>query len=96
MANPTPEQIRAEAERKKRVALDHIEAAQRSLEHACQELSPIIGALPEYERIGKLSLKVEEEWRRLRYVTPRAGYRLDEDGVRELAKRLAATEPPRG
>lgn len=88
MVQITPEVERAEAERKVREALRHVEAAQRELELACQELCPVIGALPDWERIGKLRDRVNAQWHRLNEVRPRSGYRLDEDGRRALAKAL--------
>jgi hypothetical protein len=89
VADPTPEQIRADAERRVRAALDHVERSERELEAACQVLSPVIGALPDWERIGKLSIRVHAAWTHLHEVKPRAGYRLDDAGIRALAKRLS-------
>ncbi len=88
MADLDPALVRAEAERKVRAALDHIEAAQNLIERACQELCPVIGALPAWTRIGKLRDRVNAEWHRLYEVRPRGGYGLDEDGRRALARRL--------
>jgi hypothetical protein len=93
MAELDPAVVRAEAERKVRAALDHVEAAQRELERATQELCPIIGALPAWRRLGALTDRVHNEWRRLRYEQPKRGYSLDEDGRRALEKRLAAQKP---
>jgi hypothetical protein len=87
----TEQQIQAEVARKKRAALDHIEAAQRELEKACGELSALIGAIPDWERVGKLGERVHAAWRKLAYTEPRGGYSLDEFGMRALAKRLAET-----
>jgi hypothetical protein len=86
---PTPEQIQAEIARKRQSALDHIEAAQRQLEAATQELSALIGAVPHWRRAGTLSERAHDAWRRLAYTEPRGGYRLDEFGISALVKRLA-------
>lgn len=83
---------RAEAERKVRAALDLVEQAQHTLEAACQELSAVIGAAPDWARIGKLAERVHQAWRRLAYTKPKAGYGLDEFGRAALAKRQARGE----
>jgi hypothetical protein len=88
MADLDPTLVRLEAERRVQRALDHVERAERELEGACQVLSPVIGALPDWERLGKLSLKVHAAWVKLHEEKPRGGYGLDETGLRELARRL--------
>jgi hypothetical protein len=92
MADLDPTLVRLEAERLVQRALDHIERAERELDAACQALSPVIGALPDWQRIGKLSLKVHAMWQRLHEVKPRGGYRLDESGLAALARRLPGGE----
>jgi hypothetical protein len=51
--------------RKVRAALNEIEQAQNHLANACSELSPVIGLIKEYERLGELCDKVKAEWHRL-------------------------------
>lgn len=88
-----PSAIQAEAERRVQAALVHIESAQHELERACQELSPIIGRLPDYNRTAKLAAKAHELWRRISYVRPRNRYGLDAGGLADLARRLGTPAP---
>jgi hypothetical protein len=81
-----PAVVRAEAERRVARALELVERAQHTLERACEELSPVIGALPDWQRIGKLADRVHDAWRRLAYEKPTGGYGLDEMGRRELGE----------
>lgn len=46
-------------------ALEEIEIAQRHLEKACQALCPVRGASGRWRRVGKLALKVQNEWHAL-------------------------------
>lgn len=92
MADLDPAAVRAEAERRVRAALAHIEAAQRELGAASEELSAIIGGLRPWERVGKLYDRVHAEWHRIN-VWLQKGPRqlgLDECGRDALAKRIAA------
>ena len=72
------------AEAKVFEALDRIQAAQRELELACQALSPVVGAMPDWEHLSKLTDRVQAEWHRLnskleRGSAWRAGLRLDSE-----------------
>lgn len=87
MADLDPTLVRLEAERRVQRALALVEQAQHTLEAACQELSPVIGAALDWERVGKLAERVHNAWRKLAYTKPRAGYDLDEFGRAALAKR---------
>lgn len=53
------------AKDKVRRALASIERAQNLLADACSELSPVVGLVKEWERLGKLHDKVKAEWHRL-------------------------------
>ncbi len=53
------------ARKKIREALAHIEAAQNHLGAACSDISPVVGLVKEWERLGKLCDKVKTEWYRL-------------------------------
>ncbi len=83
MADP---KIAAAADARVQRALNHIEAAQRELDRACQVLCPVIGGLPQYERAGRLHRTIELEWHRLaEWARKRKGkLDLDESGRREL------------
>ena len=86
MPDLDPAVIQAEAQRKVRAALESIEAAQRLLGRACEELSPIIGAVGPWGRVGKLYDKVHAEWHRVRALLDRRKLDLDESGRAALAK----------
>jgi hypothetical protein len=92
VADLDPAVVRAEAERRVRAALANVEAAQRELGRACEEMSAIIGGIPPWERLGKLYDRVHAEWHRLNlwFNGARSKLDLDEAGRRALAKRLAA------
>jgi hypothetical protein len=94
MPDLDPAIVQAEAQRKVRAALDHIEAAQRLLGSACEELCPIIGAAPAWGRVGKLYDKVHAEWHRVNALLDRRKLDLDESGRAALAKRLPSTPAP--
>jgi hypothetical protein len=53
------------AEEKKHRALGHLEAAQRELGYALENLSPVVGLVKEWERVGKLYGTVNALWHRL-------------------------------
>lgn len=53
------------AQQKIRQALNEIEKAQLALGRACEALSPVVGMVKEWERVGKLYDKVNAEWHRL-------------------------------
>jgi hypothetical protein len=96
VADLHPAVVRAEAERKVRAALDHLEAAQRELGRACEELSPIIGAVTPWGRAGKLYDRIHAEWHRLNIFLQKNRERLglDESGLRALAERIAKDGRP--
>lgn len=80
--------IAAAADAKVKAALDHIEAAQRLLDKACQELCPIIGGLRQHEAIGMLHRQVELRWHKLNdwARSHRGKLDLDESGRRALVE----------
>jgi hypothetical protein len=84
--------VQAEAERKVRTALDLIESAQRQLGRACAELSPVIGGIGPWGRVGKLYDRVHAEWHRTKALLDGRKLDLDETGRGALAKGLAAGE----
>jgi hypothetical protein len=95
MPDLDPAIVRGEAERKVRAALANIEAAQRLLGKACEELCPIIGAVGPWGRVGKLYDKVHAEWHRVNAFlqNKRGRLNLDESGRAALARHLAANGP---
>jgi hypothetical protein len=58
-------------------ALRDIEAAQVLLGNDCAALSPVVGLVKEWERIGKLYDKVKAEWHRLNQMD--GPFRLDSE-----------------
>lgn len=66
------------AEAKVLAALEKIERAQHALESACADLSPIIGGMPDWKRVGKLADKTHAAWRKLAY-NSRSNWRLDSE-----------------
>jgi hypothetical protein len=81
-------EIAAAADAKVQAALDHVEAAQRQLDQACQALSPIIGGLSRYQRLCRLHQTVHADWHRLNEWARahRGKLDLDESGHRALAE----------
>lgn len=86
MPDLAPAVIQAEAQRKVRAALVSIEAAQRLLGKACEELSPIIGGAPAWGRVGKLYDKVHAEWHRVNALLDGRKLDLDESGRNALVR----------
>jgi hypothetical protein len=74
-------------------ALEHIEAAQRELERACQELSPIIGGAPQWKRISALYDRVRMGWYWLHGWAQKHRGRLDLDVLGRAA--IAQADGPR-
>ncbi len=83
---PTKEQIDADLQRRKRLVLQHISRAKDHLNEACSLLSPIIGKVRDWERLGKLSDRVGAEWHRQERGRDGAG--LDEAGLSALVELL--------
>ena len=71
-----PNTLRAEG--KRLTALDRIDRAQRELGYAMEALSPVIGAMPEWEKAGALYDSVKALWHRVNRLT---GCRLDSEDV---------------
>lgn len=62
-------------------ALDRIERAQVELNAACAELSPLVGLIPEWKRVGALADRVKVQWHRLENIRRKRkpGVRLDSE-----------------
>lgn len=58
-------------------SLKLIEQAQNLLSDACQELSPLIGAIKQWEDCGKQYDAVHDLWRRVAYSAARENVRMD-------------------
>jgi hypothetical protein len=65
------------ARQKYRKALVLIESAQNRLAEACQELSPLIGAIDQWELVGKHYDLVHQLWRNVAYNIARDNVRMD-------------------
>lgn len=72
-------------------ACKQIEAAQRLLGRACEELCPIVGLAKEWERLGNLYDKVHAEWHRVN-LKVEGGFDLDGDAKRRFAEAKAVIE----
>lgn len=73
------------------LALEKIEAAQRLLGDACEQLCPINGLCPEWERVGILYDKVHAEWHRVNRKVE-GGFDLDSDARRRFLARAEAVQ----
>jgi hypothetical protein len=62
-----------------RDALDLIEQAQIKLMEACQKLSPIEGAAPQWHRTSNLYVRVKSHWYRIHAWLEKSGTRIDLD-----------------
>jgi hypothetical protein len=82
MTDPT---ISAEADAHVARALEHIEEAQRELDRACQELSPIVGGFARWKRISALHDRVRSEWHQLHGWALKHRGRLELDGIGRAA-----------
>ncbi len=80
----------AEADAHVARALEHIEEAQRELDRACQELSPIVGGFARWKRISALHDRVRSEWHQLHGWALKHRGRLELDGIGRAA--LVRTE----
>lgn len=90
---PAPAPVSAyclEAQAKVDRALEHVEAAQRLLGRACEELCPIVGVIDRWEAIGKLYDDVHAEWHRLNLRRSASNLTLDSDAKRRFDARNAA------
>lgn len=88
MAELDPAVVRAEAERRIRKALDHVQQAQAELGRACEELSNIEPEPAARRLLGQLYDRVHAAWYRVEAF--RKAGRFDLDGIarESLAKRL--------
>jgi hypothetical protein len=59
------------------MALRHIEQAQRSLLYASEELSPVVGLVDEWERLGGLYDAVKQQWHAINELS--GPFRLDSE-----------------
>jgi hypothetical protein len=82
--------VRAEAERRVRKALDHIQNAQAELGRACAELSNIERGVVVWRVVGKLYDRVHAAWYRVEEFRKQGRFTLDSIARESLAKRLAA------
>ncbi len=64
-------------------ALVHLQAAQNHLADACSDISPVVGMVKEWERLGKLYDKVKAEWHRLNRLD--GAFRLDSESQAKVA-----------
>jgi hypothetical protein len=81
------------AQAKAQRALDYIEAAQRLLGSAAEELCPIAGLCPEWEAVGKQYDKVHALWHRVNMRANGNDYDLDSDTKRRLAAKAGNDKP---
>lgn len=85
--NPEAKKLsHALAELRARAALVHIENAQRELGEACQNLSSIIGAIPDCNAVNKLYDRVHTQWHRLNKRLEKYRGRWQLDGVNLIAE----------
>lgn len=64
-------------------ALDDVELAQRMLDRACQALSPVRGAMPEWEAVAREGDRVRAVWGRLNKRRQRGGLSLEREPALE-------------
>ena len=68
-----------QAQTRYRTALTYIERAQNLISDACEQLSPLVGAITEYELCQKHYDDTKNLWRRLAYSTARDDSEMDSD-----------------
>lgn len=89
MAELDPAVVHAEAERRIRKALDHIQEAQAQLGRAAAELSNLEHGSAVWSAIGKLYDRVHAAWYRVEAFRKGGRWALDDIARAALAKRLA-------
>lgn len=80
MTQPQNEDTNALAAAKVRRAMALVEEAQNKLMEACQELSPIIGAVPQWRKTSSLHDRVKAHWYALDAWLRKSSHRIDVDG----------------
>jgi hypothetical protein len=93
VADLDPATVRAEAERRVRKALDHVQNAQAELDRACAELSNLERGVVVWRLIGKLYDRVHAAWYRVEEFRKQGRFTLDGIALEALAKRLEAQKP---
>jgi hypothetical protein len=92
VADLAPEVVRAEAERRVRAALEHIQLAQLELGRAQGELASIEGGVVVWRLIGRLYDRVHEAWYRVEAFRAGGRFSLDSISREALAKKAGAPD----
>ncbi len=88
MSAVTSEVAQAEAQRRVQEALNHLQAAQDQLAHACAALSALQGGVPVWKATSKLYDSVHSLWYRVENFRLGGRYRLDGTNLQALERRL--------